>query len=259
MITSRELLIYLSLLYKGDRSKIMNMLRGKIDIDYDEVPRLLKTIKANVTTIVDDDFPAILKESPFPPLVIYYYGDLSLLTNYSNNISVIGSRKCEQFEEQEARDIIDELGDKVTIVSGLAIGIDSISQREALRIGAKVIGVLGFGIDYCYPPESYDLYLAIKEKGLLISEYPNDLAPEPEYFLMRNRLIAYSSRATVVIAAKERSGTLSTVSHALYANRDVMALPARKDDRSACNQLIREGAELVTSGHDILISLGLEK
>lgn len=258
-MTSREFLIYLSLLYKGNRREVIAALTEKREIDTTGYEKALKKIKSNVITILDENYPACMKNAPYPPIVLYYYGDISLITNYATNVAIVGSRQCQDFEADEARMIVDTLGKNVTVVSGLAYGIDSIAQRQAMLNGNKVVGVLGFGIDYCYPEENYDLYLEIKEKGLLISEYPNALPPQPDFFLARNRIIAYASRATLVVCAKRVSGTLSTVAAALNANREVFAVPARILDESACNELIKEGAALVTSGKDILYLLGLEQ
>ncbi len=258
MLSHRDFLIYLSLLFNGDRGKIVSCLVNKEDIDTTHALEEIAKVKSKIVTIFDDDFPVALKSAPYGPLVLYYYGDISLLRNYSNCISVIGSRKVEKKEIGWCEKVVKELGKNVTIVSGLAYGIDVTAQRTAYNNGAKTVAVLGCGIDYCYPKEHLDLYQKLKEDGLVISEYPNNLEPQPQWFIIRNRIIAYASRALVVISARKNSGSVTTISFATEADREIFCCPTGIDEDSVCNELIRDGAHIVTCGEDILYYLGLD-
>ncbi len=152
-----------------------------------------------------------------------------------------------------AEKISNELAMKnYTIVSGMAKGIDGVATRAALNAGGKAVGVLGSGIDMCYPMENEDIYENLKRGGLLISEYPPGIKPSKENFPFRNRIIAALSKLTIVGEANKKSGTLITVGYALEGGKEVACIPFRADEDSACNSLIRDGAALITSTEDVL-------
>ena len=147
--------------------------------------------------------------------------------------------------------LVSSLAKKLVIVSGLAIGVDSIAAEECLKSGGKTIAVLGSGIDYCYPSSSRYLYDEIKVKGLLISEYPNDLVPIDTNFPIRNRIIARLSRNLLITEARRHSGTSITVSF-LQDCSSVMCVPQLATIDSLCNELIKAGAKLITTPADVL-------
>ena len=259
-MTGRELLIYLSYVNGGHWHKIFKIIKDKkYEVSEEEVQKVLSSIKSNVVTTLDKEFPDILKTINMPPFVIYYYGDISLLNNYYKNISVVGSRKSSTYGEDMTYDIVKGLAEKgYTIVSGLAKGIDSIAHKAAIAGGGKTIAILGSGIDYCYPYENYDLYKEIKKDHLIISEYPGFDAPTQGQFPERNRLIAGLSSTILVGEAGVHSGTFITVADGLINGRNICCIPYPADANSACNKLIKEGAALVETTQDVIDELPID-
>ena len=141
-----------------------------------------------------------------------------------------------------------EVAKEYTVVSGLAIGTDTLVHQTTIDVGGKTIAVLGSGIDYCYPVRNKELYEEIKRNHLVISEYPGDLMPSEISFPRRNRIIAMISKGLIVTEAYARSGTLTTVMFALQYSKTVMCVPYRAGLGSECNRLISEGAFLVEDG-----------
>jgi len=175
-------------------------------------------------------------------------------------ISMVGSRKCTEYGLSVAYRFSSELARAgLVIVSGMARGVDSMSHRGALDAGGITAAVLGCGADVCYPPENKVLMRRIQERGCIISEYPPGTKPALGYFPSRNRIISGMSRATVVVEAGRKSGTLITVDQALNEGREVMAVPGNITSKlsEGTNRLIRQGATPVTSSDDILEQLGL--
>lgn len=134
----------------------------------------------------------------------------------------------------------------------MALGIDTVAHRSALRNNGKTIAVLGSGIDYCYPKSNEDIYQLMKQDHLILSEYPKGLVPLKENFPKRNRIIAGLSGAVLVTEAKQRSGTMITVGHALEQGKDIFCIPSRITDYLGCNYLIQQGAKLVNNVNDII-------
>lgn len=203
-------------------------------------------------TYYDDDYPELLKEIYDPPSVLYYKGDIAI-NNYT--LAVVGSRYATYYGLKVAENLSYELAERgIIIVSGMARGIDSISQRSALRAGQKTIAVLGCGIDIVYPKENKKLYDDIIEKGAVISEYPPGTKPIPQNFPRRNRIISGLSRGVVVVEAGRKSGSLITADCALEQGRDVYAVPGNilSSLSIGCNNLIKDGAKIVTCIDDII-------
>lgn len=254
----REILIYLSLKYEGNWDDIYHALTIKEVFDIEEANRQIKLLKSNAITIIDEEYPDCLKKSFHPPFVLFFYGNIELFKEI-NVVAVIGSRKCSKYGENMTRSIVKGLSYYSTIVSGLAKGIDYIAHDETINNGGKCIGVLGSGIDLCYPNTSKDLYDRIKKDHLLISEYPNSTLPKKENFPNRNRIVAALSKGVVVTEAYKQSGTLITVGYALALGKDVCCVPYLATDDSSCNYLIKEGAALVQSASDVMLELGLNE
>ncbi len=253
---SRELLIYLSLRFEGDWEKMYEFIVKKItDFDAEEASKMANSIKYKAVTILDDDYPEYLKRVYKPPFVIFYYGDFSLMKDYLKCFAVIGSRKHSEYGELMTTKLTAELSKEFIIVSGLAKGIDSIAHKTAIENGGKTIGILGSGIDCCYPKESAELYNTIKENHLIISEYPGNCEPSSNHFPMRNRLIACLSRGLLVTDANYRSGTSITVSYALEMGRAVCCVPHLATEHSLCNRLIMDGAKFTETVEDIFDEL----
>ena len=248
-MTNREVLISIALKYDGDYNKMLKAIEDRECIDNNvELPPL----NSNAVTLLDEDYPGWLKKFYKPPIVLFYHGDLSLISNPDKNLSVIGTRKHGKYGESITKKIVQEVDNEVNIVSGLARGIDSIAHTQALLDGRKTIAVLGSGINYCYPEENKELYEQIKKHGLIISEYPDMTPPTQEKFPFRNRLIAYCSKAILITEAYPRSGTSITAAIGLDIGRDVCCVPHPAGKNSFCNTLIANGAFLVESGKDIL-------
>ncbi|GAX05856.1 DNA processing protein [Secundilactobacillus pentosiphilus] len=210
--------------------------------------------ESHYLTFFDAQYPLMLKESWLPPVVLFYQGNLDLLTA-SRLLSIVGSRKASPYAEIALKKILPEItAQDFVVVSGLAAGVDSLSHRLALRNHGHTIGVIATGLNLSYPASSQKLQQYMAEHELVISEYPLDAVGKRYRFVERNRLIAGLSQATLVVQAQEKSGSLITANLALQNNRDVMAVPGRIDDllSCGCNQLIQAGAKAVLTARDIL-------
>ena len=251
-----KILTYLSIIHAGDWDLMYeDLINRKTSYPDEVINKEVAKLKCNVLTILDENYPAYLKEGFKPPLVLYYYGDISLLYNDENTLGVVGSRATTPYGEEITTKIVSELANDFIIVSGLAKGIDSIAHKAAISNGGKTIAVLGNAIDECYPKENKELYEIIKKEHLLISEIPPGARVGPERFPFRNRLIAQLSSALLVTEAKYRSGTSITVGFALNKGIEVMCVPHPAGTESLCNLLITEGADLVESAKDIRLEL----
>ncbi|GGB30145.1 DNA-protecting protein DprA [Virgibacillus dakarensis] len=207
-----------------------------------------------VVTIVDDNYPPVLKTIKDPPFVLYMLGDLSLLS-YRPALSVIGTRRPSQNAYRKMQFILPALIEKgLLLVSGMAKGIDGYAHQLALQHNGKTIAVLGSGFHHIYPKQNRSLFQRIAQAGLVLSEYTPNTPPERFHFPERNRIISGLSFATLVIEATERSGTLITVDQALDQGREVYAVPDSPllPQTVGCHRMIQDGAKLVMSAHDIL-------
>ncbi|WP_090866489.1 DNA-processing protein DprA [Oceanobacillus limi] len=219
---------------------------------YNQVVRDFSHYK--VITIVDENYPPMLKTIKDAPLVLYTIGNTSLL-NSQPALSVIGTRKPSKEAKGKLNHIVRPLlDDKWVIISGMARGIDSFSHQLSLHCKGKTIAVLGSGFDNIYPQENVGLFQRICEEGLVISEYPPNCPPKPYYFPERNRIISGLSFGTLVIEAMERSGTLITVDQALDQGKEVYAVPGSPliQQTIGCHKMIQDGAKLVHHANDIL-------
>lgn len=209
-----------------------------------------------LVTEKEPDFPKRLMKIPDNPYALYYAG--SLPGEGRKAVALIGARDCTEYGRYMAGQFGTALaGAGVQVISGLARGIDGIGQKSALRAGGYSLGVLGCGVDICYPGENRDLYEALVQNGGICSEYPPGVPPRGILFPPRNRIISGFSDAVLVIEARVKSGTLITVDMALEQGREVYALPGRATDplSSGCNRLIRQGAGLAASPEEFLEEL----
>jgi len=233
-------------------------LRKQIDLDQLYESILEKNIK--VLTLLDDDYPDLLREIDQSPPVIYVKGTLTPADEFS--VAIVGTRRVSDYGQQIARDASIYLaGHGLTIVSGLARGVDGLAHRHALEAGGRTIAVLGSGVDVIYPPEHRKLAEAISENGAVISDYPMGTQPEGVNFPPRNRIISGLSLATIVIEAGERSGALITADFALEQGRDVFAVPGNvlSPASRGTNRLIQNGAYAMVSPQDVLDVLNLSE
>ncbi|NLE82692.1 MAG: DNA-protecting protein DprA [Rhodococcus sp.] len=205
----------------------------------------------------DERYPDVLGEIPDPPGVLFVRG--SLLPADALAIAIVGTRHATPYGLRQAERLAGSLARAgLTIVSGLARGIDAAAHRGALAAGGRTLAVLGSGVLCIYPPEHGKLAEEVAGCGALISEAPPRAAPRGGMFPQRNRIISGLSLGVIVVEAGDRSGALITARHAMEQGREVFAVPGRVDDRTArgCHRLLRDGAKLVESADDVLEELG---
>lgn len=211
-------------------------------------------------TLADEAFPEVLRSDPQPPAVLFFRGDWTALD--VRRVGIVGTRNATGPGCDFAATLGRQLAEQgVTVVSGLAKGIDGAAHRGVLRAdGRRAVGVVANGLDSPYPRVHRELWNAVAEGGLLLSEWPPGTEPEKFRFPLRNRIIAGLSELLVVVESRERGGSLTTAREALERGVDVMAVPGSINNRAAAgtNQLIRDGATPVTEVADILLALGLD-
>ena len=201
-------------------------------------------------------YPESLKKIPQPPLALFYEGNIDFLEYPS--IAMVGARLATPYASQVLYQLIPKLVlEKLVIVSGLAKGVDRLSHELAILAGGKTIGVIGCGLDRCYPKEVSNLFQEMKQKQLVLSVYPLGTPIKKHHFPMRNRIIAGLTQGTCVIEAKERSGSLITAQLALDNGKEVFAIPGEilSGQSSGCHRLIQDGAKCVYRMEDILEEL----
>lgn len=204
----------------------------------------------------DDEFPIKLQNIPDAPFCIYYKGKLP--GNETPAVAVIGARECSQYGEYVANELGKMLGEQgIQVISGMAKGIDGICQFAALETGGISYGVLGCGVDICYPKTNRRLYEKLIQKGGILSTYPPGTQPQARLFPPRNRIVSGLADVLVVIEARQKSGTYITVEMALEQGKDIYAVPGRVTDRlsDGCNKMLKEGAHVFLSPHDFLLDL----
>ena len=220
--------------------------------EIDEELASLQRMGGEAVTLKDEAYPECLKNIPDPPLVLFKKGPLSLVRNA---VAIVGSRRATEEGMNLSEKIADTLSSVgITVVSGLARGIDSSAHRGALKSPGKTIAALGCGLDICYPWENKHLYRKVGEEGVLVTEYGLGEKPLSYHFPERNRIIAGLSKGVLVIEAAEKSGSLITARLAAEYGRSVMAIPGSifSEDCKGTNSLIKQGARLVDSIDDIL-------
>ena len=214
-------------------------------------------IGARLLTFGDSDYPAALLDLPDAPPVLWATGDLTLLQRPA--VAMVGARNASSLGMRMSRRLGQGLSEAgLTVVSGLARGIDTAAHEAALEGEGRTVAVMAGGIDVIYPAENDGLAREIDARGCRISEHPPGLDPQARHFPLRNRIVAGLSRAVVVVEAAAKSGSLITAKAALDYGRDVMAVPGHPFDAraSGCNMLIRDGALLVRGPQDVLEALG---
>jgi DNA processing protein len=211
-----------------------------------------------VLTLGDPSYPHLLLETADPPLLLYLQGDIRLLGTHS--LAVVGSRNPTPQGTENARSFSTHLSEAgLTIVSGLALGIDGAAHEGALSGPGRTVAVVGTGLDRVYPRRHLELARRIASFGLIVSEYSLGTPPLPPNFPMRNRIIAGLTRGTLVVEAALQSGSLITARLASEAGRDVFAIPGsiHSPQSRGCHALIKQGAKLVESAQDVLEELPL--
>jgi len=214
--------------------------------------------EAGITLVSFQDslYPVNLRAISNPPFLLYVRGELR--KEDESAVAIVGTRRATTYGKLTARRLARDLGRRgVTIVSGMARGIDTAAHQGALEVGARTIAVLGCGIDVVYPPENRELMEEIVKNGAVISEFPLGTLPEAPNFPQRNRIISGLSKGVVVVEAPLRSGALITVDFALEQGREVFAVPGQVNSPTSqgVNRLIKEGAKLVESVEDVMEEL----
>ncbi|OGI29364.1 MAG: DNA protecting protein DprA [Candidatus Moranbacteria bacterium RIFOXYA12_FULL_44_15] len=249
-------------------SKIPEKLAEKIiferkNINPEEEWEKLEKENIRMITLTDSDYPDLLKEIPNAPYILYVKGDFDFFNN-SPAISIVGSRKYTDYGRQAALSFARDLAAAgITVVSGMALGIDTFAHRGALDSRGKTIAVLGNSLDdeSIYPRNNVNLSREIIENGALISDYPIKTTAGTTTFPARNRIIAGLTMGTIVIEAGEKSGSLITANLALEYNREIFSVPGSifSPYSFGTNQLIKQGARTLTSVADILEELDISR
>jgi DNA processing protein len=229
-----------------------------------EITAELKLKEITCLTRLSDEYPEALSGIPFPPPVLFVRGSLSGAFDSEKKLdclSIVGTRRCSRRGAEIAHSVAKELAEEgVTVISGMARGIDTAAHSGALEGGGKTIAILGCGVDVIYPPESADIYYSITENGAVISELPPGTQPLAANFPVRNRIIAGLSRGTLVVESETEGGTAITAFMAISMGRDVFAVPGAPYLAASglSNMLIGQGAYAVQSALDICAFYGMD-
>ncbi|NDC82271.1 DNA-protecting protein DprA [bacterium] len=243
------------------KGMLINEIQGKYQpvvkrrwdaLNIDRLQNRLDTLGVMVLDLNSPHYPILMRELNDAPVVIYVKGRTDIFSK--DWMSVVGTRAMTDYGQRIAAEITMGLCPYFGIVSGLAVGIDTVVHRTALAQQATTVAILGTAIDRIYPADNMGLAERICEDGAIMSEYPPGALSQPYHFPQRNRLISAMSRGVVVVEAQLKSGALSTASHAISQNRELFVVPGPIDSvaSAGCNQLIRQGALCVTQVADIL-------
>jgi DNA processing protein len=227
--------------------------KGPLEKTVERELSLLKEVGGKILTLKDDAYPKRLRDIYDPPAVLYVRGELKKEDELA--VSIVGSRKTSPYGRWTTEKMSQELARQgVTIVSGMARGIDSLAHGGAISAGGRTIAVLGCGVDVIYPSENRNLFKKIIDCGAVLSEFRMGSPPEAGHFPKRNRIISGLSLGVVVVEASAKSGSLLTAGYALEQGREVFAVPGNIgfEGSRGTNRLIKEGAKMVESSQDIL-------
>lgn len=237
----------------GFERSVETFVQHRRDLDVDAELREVERIGLNVYTIADADYPEPLRAIAHPPPVLYLKGDLVEKDRVA--IAVVGTRKPSDYGRMIAEKLSKELGERgFTVVSGMALGVDTAAHRGALAAGARTVAVLGGGFGFIYPQQNAPLVDEIGASGAVISEFSIGTKPDRWTFPQRNRVISGLTRGTIVVEAPERSGALITAKSATQQGREVFAVPGpiTKATSRGAHRLIQQGAKLVSGVEDVL-------
>ena len=241
--------------------KAENFLRLRDKVDVEKAFFAVQNRGLKYFSIEDDEYPELLKNIDNPPSIIYYKGDLTDI-NFNKTLAVVGSRKTSRYAKEAVEILLSQLsGTDITIVSGLASGIDTTAHISALNNNLKTIGVIASGFDYVYPATNKDLYTKIENgNGAVFSEYYPTFEPLKFRFPQRNRIVSGLSYGTLVAEASLKSGALITANLTLEQGRELMCIPGliTNPNTEGIYKLLKNGATLVTKADDILEALNWE-
>ncbi len=228
------------------------------EVDLDSMMEDLDRFEVELINARSADYPSLLLEMFNPPPVLYVKG--SLRPEDGEGIAIVGTRRSTRYGETMCDQIAGGIASaNITVVSGLARGIDTAAHRAAIDIGGRTVAVLGGGIGHVYPRENRGLAAEISEQGAVISEYPLRSRPHQKHFPMRNRIVVGLSRGVVVVEAPRESGIQRTVKWALESNREVFAVPGQLDSETSLgtNAFLKQGATMATCARDVVSALSL--
>lgn len=242
-----------------DKRAVKTFLKTRQELNLDEALNRVAQADVSLLTWEMPEYPSYLREIPHPPPLLYYQGKLLEQDQWA--VAVVGTRRLTSYGRQVTRDLVAGLvQNNITIVSGLARGIDAIAHTTAVELGGRTLAVLGSGLDCIYPAEHRSLAQEIAQgQGAIISEYGLGVQPEAKNFPPRNRIISGLSLGVIIVEAGTRSGALITTNFALEQDREVFAVPGNINSPASQgpNRLIQEGAKLVTKVEDVLEELNL--
>lgn len=239
-----------------DRRTLDNLLSARRTVDPTAARQRMRDLGASCLTWDDPAYPQNLRMIDAPPPVLYVRGTLD--ERDATAVAVVGTRRASAYGREIAHRVATELAkNQVTVVSGLALGIDTVAHKAALDAGGRTIAVLGSGVDQIYPLQNRRLARQMMERGAVVSDYPLETRPEPRNFPPRNRIISGLSRCVVIVEAGERSGALITADFAADQGRDVFAVPGSILHAGCvgCNRLIQQGAAPLLAPDDLLAAL----
>ena len=243
---------------EGVRAKVLDELLASASSSEAETElAICREQNVKIVPISGPGYPPLLREIYDPPGLLFVRGSLEPQDGLA--VAIVGTRHATQYGLRSAARLAESLARAgLTIVSGLARGIDGAAHRGALAAGGRTVAVLAGGVLKIYPPEHQELAAEILQHGALVSEAPSDTIIHGGMFPQRNRVISGLSLGVIVVEAGDRSGALITARHAMEQGREVFAVPGRVEDRSSwgCHQLLRDGAKLVQSADDVLEELG---
>lgn len=241
-----------------EAEKVKSFLRHRENWNLEEEYHKLMEKGIWMVTLPMEEYPRRLRELSHPPFALYVRGHLPREDMLS--VAVIGARECSEYGEYVAEALGRSLGEQgICLISGMARGIDGISQMAALNAGGASFGVLGCGVDVCYPKSNRPLYDRLLQKGGIISTYLPGTTPKASLFPPRNRIVSGLCDVLVVVEARQRSGTSITVEMALEQGKDVYAVPGRLTDRlsDGCNRMLKDGAQIFLSPKEFLEELSM--
>lgn len=245
---------------KDYSNEVIENIMNSLEIDTSLELLKYKNLGIKILSFKDKEYPVMLKQISNPPTFLYIKGKGKF---DKNTLAVVGTRKISSYGKLACDKIVAGFSNKdITIVSGLALGVDSYAHEIALKNGNNLIGVVAHGLDIVYPPSNKNLYKKVEEKGLIISEYPLGVEPRPFTFPQRNRIIVGLSKGVLVIESFKKGGSLITAKYALEEGRDVFACPGFVTYPSfeGCNELIKNSeAKLTDCAEDILKEYGWDK
>ncbi len=245
-----------------DKRSLKSFLKTRSAIDLDSELARVRNKGVKLLSVQSPDYPAALKEIPAPPVLLYVWGELT--EDDRQAIAIVGTRRLTSYGRQMSRELAQGLARSgITVVSGLARGIDTEAHHATLDAGGRTIAVLGSGINYIYPPENRDLADRIlkSKQGAIVSDYPLETKPQGKNFPPRNRIISGLSLGTIVVEGAVKSGAMITAQYAVEQNREVFAVPGFVNSPASAgpNRLIQQGAKLITNVEDVLEEIQVEQ